>query len=38
MSSCRFAATKEEYVNWIIGRLEQQSEPLDLVGHYYYSA
>jgi len=22
--SCQFAATKEEYVNWIIGRLEHQ--------------
>ncbi len=28
-----FKATKEEYVNWIIGQLEQQSEPVDLVGH-----
>ena len=38
MSSCRFVATQEEYVNWIISRLEQQPEPLHLVGHYYYSA
>jgi hypothetical protein len=38
MSSCRFAATKEEDFNWIIGRPERQSEPLDLVGHDYYSA
>ncbi len=24
---------KEEYVDWMIGQLEQQSEPVDLVGH-----
>ena len=28
-----FAATKEEYVTWIIGQLEAQDEPVDLVGH-----
>ena len=28
-----FQATKEEYVNWIIKQLEQQSGPVDLVGH-----
>jgi len=28
-----FTATKEDYVNWIIAQLEQQSEPVDLVGH-----
>ncbi len=28
-----FTATKEEYVDWIIRQLEQQSEPVDLVGH-----
>ncbi len=28
-----FKATKEEYVDWIIGQLEQQSGPVDLVGH-----
>jgi len=29
----RFTATQEEYVDWIIGQLEQQSQPVDLVGH-----
>ncbi len=28
-----FMATKEEYVDWIITQLEQQAEPVDLVGH-----
>jgi pimeloyl-ACP methyl ester carboxylesterase len=28
-----FKATKEEYVNWIIQQLEQETEPVDLVGH-----
>jgi pimeloyl-ACP methyl ester carboxylesterase len=28
-----FTATKEEYVNWIICQLEEQGEPVDLVGH-----
>ena len=28
-----FTATKEEYVNWFIDQLEQQSSPVDLVGH-----
>ena len=28
-----FAATKEEYANWMIGRLEDIGEPVDLVGH-----
>jgi pimeloyl-ACP methyl ester carboxylesterase len=28
-----FTATKEEYVAWIIERLEQYSQPVDLVGH-----
>ena len=28
-----FTATKEEYVDWIIDQLEQQSTPVDLVGH-----
>ena len=28
-----FSATKEEYVDWIIARLEQEAEPVDLVGH-----
>lgn len=28
-----FAATKEEYVDWIVAQLEAQSEPVHLVGH-----
>ena len=28
-----FTATKEEYIDWIIGQLEQQGGPVDLVGH-----
>jgi pimeloyl-ACP methyl ester carboxylesterase len=28
-----FGATKEEYVAWLIGEIEQLSEPVDLVGH-----
>jgi len=28
-----FAATKEEYVDWIIARLEEYGGPVDLVGH-----
>ena len=28
-----FQSTKEEYIDWIIGQLEQQGEPVDLVGH-----
>jgi len=28
-----FTATKEEYVAWIIARLEEQAGPVDLVGH-----
>ncbi|MFG2953602.1 alpha/beta fold hydrolase [Streptomyces sp. NPDC048291] len=28
-----FAATKEEYVGWIIGQLEELAGPVDLVGH-----
>lgn len=28
-----FTATKEEYVAWLIAALEQQPEPVDLVGH-----
>ncbi len=28
-----FRATKEEYVDWIIGQIEQLGEPVDLVGH-----
>lgn len=28
-----FKATKEEYITWIIGELERQKEPVDLVGH-----
>ena len=28
-----FTATKEEYVDWVIAQLEQQAEPVDLVGH-----
>ncbi len=28
-----FKATKEEYVDWIIEQLKQQSGPVDLVGH-----
>ena len=28
-----FAATKEDYVSWIIDRLEEQDGPVDLVGH-----
>lgn len=28
-----FAATKDEYVAWIIERLEEQTGPVDLVGH-----
>ncbi|MFE2587224.1 alpha/beta fold hydrolase [Streptomyces sp. NPDC059378] len=28
-----FGSTKEEYVDWLIERLEQVGEPVDLVGH-----
>jgi pimeloyl-ACP methyl ester carboxylesterase len=28
-----FGSTKEEYVDWLIDRLEQVGEPVDLVGH-----
>ena len=28
-----FAATKEAYVDWLIGELERTGEPADLVGH-----
>lgn len=28
-----FDATKESYVSWLIGRLEEFGEPVDLVGH-----
>jgi pimeloyl-ACP methyl ester carboxylesterase len=28
-----FAATKEAYVDWLIGELERFPEPVDLVGH-----
>ena len=28
-----FSASKEEYVDWIIGKLEAVGEPVDLVGH-----
>ena len=28
-----WTATKEAYVDWIIGRIEQVGEPVDLVGH-----
>ena len=28
-----FGATKEEYVDWLIGELEKIGEPVDLVGH-----
>jgi len=28
-----FTSTKEEYVDWIIAQIEQQGEPVDLVGH-----
>jgi pimeloyl-ACP methyl ester carboxylesterase len=28
-----FAATKEAYVDWLIGELEKLGEPVDLVGH-----
>ncbi len=28
-----FTATKDEYVAWIIDKLEEQAEPVDLVGH-----
>ncbi|HVN86193.1 MAG TPA: alpha/beta hydrolase, partial [Candidatus Binatia bacterium] len=28
-----FAATKEAYVDWLIGELEKLGEPIDLVGH-----
>ncbi|UBU09104.1 alpha/beta fold hydrolase [Nonomuraea gerenzanensis] len=28
-----FGSTKEEYADWLIGRLEQVGEPVDLVGH-----
>jgi pimeloyl-ACP methyl ester carboxylesterase len=28
-----FAATKEAYVDWLIGELEKLSRPIDLVGH-----
>ncbi|QYX75727.1 alpha/beta fold hydrolase [Streptomyces akebiae] len=33
-----FTATKEEYVNWIIARLEEIGSPVDLVGHDWGSA
>jgi pimeloyl-ACP methyl ester carboxylesterase len=28
-----FGATKEEYVDWLVGELEKIGEPIDLVGH-----
>jgi pimeloyl-ACP methyl ester carboxylesterase len=28
-----FAATKDDYVDWLVGQLEQFPEPVDLVGH-----
>lgn len=28
-----FGATKDEYADWLLGELEQISEPIDLVGH-----
>lgn len=28
-----FTATKEEYIEWLIDKLQQQSAPVDLVGH-----
>ncbi|MBD0674006.1 alpha/beta fold hydrolase [Streptomyces sp. CBMA156] len=28
-----FRSTKEEYVDWLVGRLERVGEPVDLVGH-----
>jgi pimeloyl-ACP methyl ester carboxylesterase len=28
-----FGATKEEYVDWLIGEVEQVGEPVDIVGH-----
>ena len=28
-----FQSTKDEYVDWIVGQLERQREPVDLVGH-----
>ena len=28
-----FAATKDEYVDWLVGELERIDEPIDLVGH-----
>jgi pimeloyl-ACP methyl ester carboxylesterase len=28
-----FTATKEEYVDWLVGELEEVGEPVDLVGH-----
>jgi pimeloyl-ACP methyl ester carboxylesterase len=28
-----FGSTKEEYADWLIGRLEEVGEPVDLVGH-----
>ncbi len=31
--SAGFSASKEDYVDWIIGRLEAVGEPVDLVGH-----
>ncbi|MEU9173034.1 alpha/beta hydrolase [Streptomyces sp. NPDC048420] len=33
-----FTATKEEYVDWIIARLEEIGSPVDLVGHDWGSA
>jgi len=33
-----FTATKEEYVDWIIARLEEIGTPVDLVGHDWGSA
>jgi pimeloyl-ACP methyl ester carboxylesterase len=28
-----FGATKDEYVDWLVGELNQFEEPIDLVGH-----
>ncbi|HVB51541.1 MAG TPA: alpha/beta hydrolase [Acidimicrobiales bacterium] len=28
-----FSATKDEYVDWLVGELDQFDEPIDLVGH-----
>jgi pimeloyl-ACP methyl ester carboxylesterase len=33
-----FTATKEAYVDWLVGELERVGEPVDLVGHDWGSS